>query len=167
MVLSTYYNQEKKCLKVSAGLLMYRLKSGAHEVFLVHPGGPLFANKDEGVWSIPKGEIEEGEDFLNAAIREFAEETGIRPKGEFFSLGTIKQKGGKTVHAWAFEGDRDEGEPIKSNTFKMEWPPHTGRKREFPEVDRGGFFAVEIAKQKINPAQVALIGRLQALLGVS
>jgi predicted NUDIX family NTP pyrophosphohydrolase len=156
--------EKPKRKKVSAGLLMYRIKSGLLEVFLVHPGGPFFAKKDEGVWSIPKGEIEAEEDFLKAAIREFEEETGLKPSGEFLPLGTIKQKGGKTVYAWAFKGDRNENQPIQSNTFRIEWPPHSGKQKEFPEIDRAEFFEVETAKRKINPAQIILIERLQSLL---
>ena len=150
--------------KVSAGLLMYRIKSGLLEVFLVHPGGPFFAKKDEGVWSIPKGEIEAEEDFLKAAIREFEEETGLKPTGEFLPLGKIKQKGGKIVYAWAFKGDCDENQPIQSNTFRIEWPPHSGKQKEFPEIDRAEFFEAETAKRKINPAQIILIERLQSFL---
>jgi len=149
---------------VSAGLLMYRLKGGTLEIFLCHPGGPFFAKKNEGVWSIPKGEVEADEDLLQTALREFEEETGIKPEGEFISLGHIKQKNGKIVHAWAFVGDWSEDKAIKSNTFTLEWPPQSGQKQEFPEIDQGVFFESETAKQKINPAQVALIERLQTLL---
>ena len=151
--------------KVSAGLLMYRLRDGgALEIFLCHPGGPFFAHKDAGVWSIPKGEVDADENLLQTALREFEEETGIKPEGEYLPLGKIKQKNGKIVHAWAFAGDWDKNEPIRSNTFTMEWPPHSGQKQEFPEIDQGAFFEIEIAKQKINPAQALLIERLQILL---
>lgn len=150
--------------KESAGLLMFRKKRGGLQVFLVHPGGPFWAKKEEGAWSIPKGEFGGDEPPLEAAIREFKEEIGVEPKGEFLELGSVKQKGGKTVHAWAFEGDYDETRPVKSNTFTMEFPPGSGRVREFPEIDRAAFFDAEIAKQKINPAQVELIEKLQKRL---
>jgi predicted NUDIX family NTP pyrophosphohydrolase len=148
--------------RVSAGLLMYRLRGGA-EVLLVHPGGPFFRNKDEGVWSIPKGEIEAGEDLLDAARREFEEETGVEPSGPFTALSPVKQKGGKTVHAWAFAGDCDPA-AIVSNTFTMEWPPKSGRQAEFPETDKAQFFDLAEAKRKINAAQAALIDQLQEIL---
>jgi predicted NUDIX family NTP pyrophosphohydrolase len=157
-------NQKQHHSPVSAGLLMYRLKGGALEIFLCHPGGPFFAKKNEGVWSIPKGEVEADEDLLQTALREFEEEIGIKPEGEFISLGHIKQKNGKIVHVWAFAGDWDEDKAIKSNSFTLEWPPHSGQNQEFPEIDQGAFFETEPAKQKINPAQVALIDRLQTLL---
>src|SRR5271168_4872722 len=118
----------------SAGLLMYRVRDGKLQVFLAHPGGPHFTHKDDGCWTIPKGEPEPDEDLLDAAKREFQEETGILPTGPFIRLTPVKQKGGKIVHAWAFKGDWD-GE-IVSNTFSMEWPPKSGRKAEFPEIDR-------------------------------
>lgn len=157
-------NQKQHHSKVSAGLLVYRLNGSALEIFLGHPGGPFFAKKDAGVWGIPKGEVAGDEDLLQTALREFEEETGIKPKGEYLSLGHIKQKNGKIVHAWAFAGDWDKNKPIRSNTFTMEWPPHSGQKQEFPEIDQGAFFDSETAKQKINPAQVALVERLQTLL---
>ncbi len=143
----------------SAGILLYRKKNGVLRVFLIHPGGPFFAKKDAGAWSIPKGEIGEGEDPLAAGRREFEEETGCRPEGRFIPLLPITQKGGKTVLAWAVEGDCDPG-TIKSNTFTLEWPPKSGRMREFPEADRAGWFTIEEAKQKINPAQAALLEEL-------
>ena len=149
----------------STGLLMFRRRAGGVEVFLVHPGGPFFARKDLGVWSIPKGEIEPGEDPLEVARREFREETGQSVEGcsrggPLIPLGSVRQTGGKTVEAWAFEGDWPDGAVLESNTFTMEWPPRSGRTREFPEVDRGEFFPVAVAKQKVNPAQVAFIDRL-------
>lgn len=150
--------------RVSAGLLMYRRSGGALEVFLAHPGGPFFAKKDAGVWSIPKGEIEEGDDALETARREFREETGIPPGAELLPLGTVRQKGGKLVHAWAFAGDVEQGQPCASNTFTIEWPPGSGRRCEFPEIDRVAFFDLETARRKINPAQAAFIDRLVALL---
>jgi predicted NUDIX family NTP pyrophosphohydrolase len=126
--------------KVSAGLLMYRFRSGILEVYLAHPGGPLFTRKDDGYWSIPKGEPPEGEALPDAAIREFEEETGLKPHGPFIQLGSIRQKGGKVVHAWAFEGDCDDPQPICSNLFDMEWPPRSGKMQSFPEMDRAQFF---------------------------
>lgn len=135
---------------------------------MVHPGGPLWAKKDLGVWSIPKGELDDDHpdgDYLATAKREFAEETGFPPpEGEFIALGSIKQKGGKIVHAWACAGDIDT-QAIKSNLFSMEWPPHSGREQSFPEIDRGEFFTIEEAMLKIKPAQIDLLLRLQESLG--
>jgi predicted NUDIX family NTP pyrophosphohydrolase len=145
--------------KTSAGILLYKKVQGALQVFLVHPGGPYFARKDEGVWSIPKGEIDEGEDPLAAARREFEEETGCRPEGGLIPLSPVKQKGGKTVLSWSVEGGCDAG-TISSNTFTIEWPTGSGRMQEYPEVDRAGWFTVEEAKRKIHPAQAALIDEL-------
>jgi len=154
--------------KTSAGLILYREMGGKLEVLLVHPGGPLWAKKDTGVWSIPKGELDEGQpggDYLATAKREFAEETGFPPPtGEFISLGSITQKGGKIIHAWACKGDVDT-KAIKSNKFSMEWPPRSGREQLFPEIDRGEFYAIEEAKQKINPAQIDFLLRLQEAAG--
>jgi predicted NUDIX family NTP pyrophosphohydrolase len=147
----------------SAGLLPFRRRAGALEVFLVHPGGPFWAKKDQGAWSIPKGEYEPGEDPLAAARREFAEETGIVPEGDFVALTPLRQRGGKIVRAFAFESDLDP-ETIKSNTFVMEWPPRSGRHQEFPEVDRAGWFTVDAAKQKLLAAQVGLVEELARLL---
>ena len=144
---------------ISAGLLMYRVREGQFEVLLVHPGGPFFKNKDAGAWSIPKGEVEPDEDLLVTAQREFQEEIGIAPSGPFVALTPVKQKGGKTVHAWAFEGDCDPGE-IVSNTFEIEWPPKSSKMVTFPEVDRAEFFGSVAARLKINAAQVALIDEL-------
>lgn len=149
--------------KLSAGLLMYRIRKGDVEVLLVHPGGPFFRNKDEGAWSIPKGEIEPEEDLLAAAQREFDEETSVKPTGPFISLPSVKQKGGKTVHAWAFKSDCDTT-AIKSNTFTMEWPPKSGRQTEFPEIDQAEFFDLETARRKINAGQMGLINELQQIL---
>jgi predicted NUDIX family NTP pyrophosphohydrolase len=142
--------------RVSAGLLMYRVRDGQLQVLLVHPGGPFFKNKDEGAWSIPKGEVEPDEDLLETARREFQEEIGLAPTGPFIALKPVKQKAGKIVHAWAFEGDCDPT-AIVCNTFIMEWPPKSGKRVEFPEVDRAEFFNVAEAKRKINAAQAALI----------
>jgi predicted NUDIX family NTP pyrophosphohydrolase len=135
------------------------------EVLLVHPGGPFFRNKDDGAWSIPKGETTEGEDMLGRARIEFEEELGIpAPAVRTIELGSIKQNGGKIVHAWAVEGDLDENFKLVSNTFNIEWPPRSGRMSEFPEIDRAEFFSLPMAKQKINPAQVAFLDRLNDLL---
>jgi len=133
------------------------------QVFLVHPGGPFFTKKDEGAWSVPKGELDEGEDALAAARREFEEETGCRAEGTFIPLSPVTQKNGKIVLAWAMEGDCD-ADAIRSNTFALEWPPKSGRVRDFPEVDRAGWFTVDEAKKKSNPAQAALVDELLAKL---
>jgi Predicted NTP pyrophosphohydrolase len=150
--------------KTSAGILLYRIRNGALEFLLVHPGGPFWKNKDAGAWTIPKGEIADNEDALAAAKREFEEELGFKPGGPFIELTPIKQKAGKTVHAWAFEGDCDPSQ-IKSNTFSLEWPPKSGKQAEFPEVDRADFFNLEGAKTKINPAQIPLLEELQCRIG--
>jgi predicted NUDIX family NTP pyrophosphohydrolase len=150
--------------RISAGLLMYRLQDGTLQVLLAHPGGPYFTKKDDGAWSIPKGEIEPGEDSLEAAKREFQEEIGVTPTGPFIALTPIKQKGGKIVHAWAFEGNCDPTATV-SNTFTMEWPPRSGKQMEFPEVDRVDFFDVAVAKRKIKDAQEALIDELERIVG--
>ena len=149
--------------RVSAGLLMYRIRDGKFQVLLAHPGGPLFKNKDDDTWTIPKGELDPGEDMLEAAQREFEEETGIKPNGPFIALTPIKQKGGKMVHAWAFEGDCDPTK-IVSNTFTMEWPPKSGRQMEFPEIDRADFFDMELAAKKIKAAQMPLVEECQQLV---
>jgi predicted NUDIX family NTP pyrophosphohydrolase len=148
----------------SAGLLMFRRGSISFEFLLVHPGGPFWKNKDEGAWTIPKGELQSEEDLLTRAQIEFEEELGTKPSGNFVRLGSIKQKGGKTVHAWAFEGDLPEKFEPKSNTFQVEWPPRSGKLRDFPEVDRAEFFPEEVARRKINPAQVPFFDRLIAAL---
>ena len=149
--------------RISAGLLMSRILNGKLQVLLAHPGGPFFKNKDEGAWTIPKGEIEPGEDLLEAARREFEEETGITPTGPFIALTPIKQKGGQIVHVWWFKGDCDPAQ-IVSNTFTMEWPPHSGREVEFPEIDRADFFDVAEASRKIQAGQGALIVELQRIV---
>lgn len=147
--------------KQSAGILLYRLAGDELQVFLVHPGGPFFKNKDDGSWSIPKGEFAEDEDSLDAGRREFLEETGQTIDGDFIRLTPIQQKGGKTVYAWAVEGDIDH-ESIVSNLFEIEWPPRSGRKQTFPEIDRAGWFDLETAKKKINTAQVDIVNELQS-----
>jgi predicted NUDIX family NTP pyrophosphohydrolase len=148
--------------KQSAGLLLYRIENEL-QVLLVHPGGPFFRNKDEGAWTIPKGEIQPGEDPLEAARREFQEETGACPDGPLLGLQPIKQKGGKIVHAWAIRGNLDPA-AIVSNTFRLEWPPKSGRITEFPEVDRAQWFTLDQARQKINAAQIPLLDELQQKL---
>jgi len=147
--------------KQSAGLLMVRRRSGRVEVLLVHPGGPLWTRRD--VWGLPKGEYEPGEDPLQAARREFEEETGFVATGEFYALGQITQRSGKVVHAWAFEGDCDPA-ALVSNPFTMEWPPHSGRVTQFPEVDRAEWMPLDEARQRIVPAQVPLLDALEQLL---
>lgn len=149
--------------KVSAGLLMYRRHDGKLEVLLVHPGGPFFKNRDEGAWSIPKGLVVGDEDLLSAAIREFEEETGLHPRGPFLALRPIIQKSGKIVHAWAFEGDCDPAR-IRSNTFEIEWPPRSGKKQVFPEIDKAEFFDLPTARKKILPAQLPFLDELEAQL---
>jgi predicted NUDIX family NTP pyrophosphohydrolase len=152
---------------VSAGLLLYRVRDGSPEILLVHPGGPFFAKKDDGAWSIPKGEVAPGEDLLAAARREFAEETGLAEdqtmNGPFVALGQVRQQSGKIVHAWACAGDCDPA-AVRSNTFEIEWPPRSGQRQSFPEVDRGAFFDLETARRKINPAQASFLDRLNAAL---
>jgi predicted NUDIX family NTP pyrophosphohydrolase len=149
--------------KESAGLLLYRLRDGALEVFLVHPGGPFWAKKDEGAWTIPKGELSPGEDSSAAALREFSEETGHQLDGDLRSLPSIRQAGGKTVRAWALEGDLDPA-ALTSNDFEMEWPPRSGKRQRFPEVDRGAWFDFDTARTRINKGQAGLLDALAALL---
>ncbi|HEY6206531.1 MAG TPA: NUDIX domain-containing protein [Chthoniobacterales bacterium] len=150
-----------KTSSVSAGLLMFRRKDASLEVLLVHPGGPFWKNKDDGAWSIPKGEAAPGEDLLTRAQIEFEEELGLKPQGDWLPLGSIKQKGGKTVHGWAFQGDLPQLFELKCNTFAIEWPPRSGKMREFPEVDRAEFFSEEVARGKINAAQIPFLDRLR------
>ena len=149
--------------QVSAGLLLYRRRGESLEVFLVHPGGPLWARKDLGVWSIPKGLVDQNENALDAAKREFHEETGFTASGEFILLTPVKLKSGKVVQAWTVEADCDAA-AARSNTFSMEWPPRSGIQREFPEVDRAAWFALEEAKTKITQGQAALLEELQKTL---
>jgi predicted NUDIX family NTP pyrophosphohydrolase len=150
-------------VKISAGLLLFRRASAGLEVFLAHPGGPFWSHKDAGAWTIPKGVIEPGEEPLAAAIREFEEETGVRPEGPFRPLGSIRQKAGKEIHAWAWEGEADPGS-VTSNMARTEWPRGSGRWLTFPEVDRCDWFDPRTAREKINPAQAELIARLEAAL---
>jgi predicted NUDIX family NTP pyrophosphohydrolase len=151
-------------VKRSAGILLHRTRDGVLEVLLVHPGGPYWAKKDAGAWSIPKGEYEDGDDPEECARREFEEELGTPLPGdaELTALGTVKLKSGKQVTAFAVEGDLDAG-AVTSNTFTMEWPPRSGRMQEFPEADRAGWFGLEEAREKLNPAQAELLVRLTAL----
>ena len=149
----------------SAGILLYRLSGDEPEVLIVHPGGPFWARKDAGAWSIPKGEYDDTEEPLACALREFEEETGtaIDPR-EPIELGSVTQKSGKNVSAWAAEGDLD-ADAIKSNTFRTQWPPDSGRWATFPEVDRAGWFSFDVAREKLNPAQTAFVDRLEERLG--
>lgn len=142
---------------------MYRVHDGELQFLLVHPGGPFWKNKDLGVWTIPKGEPSAGEELITAAKREFREELGIEPQGKLLELAPIKQKGGKIVHAWAFEGDCDPSQ-IRSNVFQMEWPPRSGRQVSFPEVDKAEWFGMAEASTRINPAQIPLLEQIQRLL---
>jgi predicted NUDIX family NTP pyrophosphohydrolase len=146
--------------QISAGILMYHFQDGILEVFLAHPGGPFFRNKNYGVWTIPKGMPEKDEDLFSAALREFEEETGLKPGGDFISLDFIKQKGGKIVHAWAVEGDLPGDFKLRSNFFVMPGSSASGQLKKFPEIDKVEFFPVAIAKEKIIPAQIPLIERL-------
>ncbi len=151
--------------KISAGILLFRRRDGGAEVMLVHPGGPFWAKKDAGSWSIPKGLADEGEDLLAAAKREFLEETGMAADGDFLDLGAHKQLGGKTIVAWAYEGDFD-ATTLRSNTFSLEWPPRSGKTAEFPEVDRAAWHSIDEALEKISKGQTsilaALVKRLEA-----
>ncbi len=149
--------------KRSAGLLLYRESRGAPEVLLVHPGGPFWARKDDGAWSIPKGEFEDDEEPLAAARRECAEETGTAVEGDFIELRPVRLPSGKIVHAWAVRADFDPAQ-LRSNTFSLEWPPKSGQLREFPEVDRAAWFTLEQARAKIQPGQRPLLDQLDALV---
>lgn len=146
-------------MKKSAGILLYRIIKKQPEVLLVHPGGPFFKNKDEGSWSVPKGEFDDDEDALDAAKREFKEETGFSCSGNFLQLTPVKLKSGKTVYAWALEKDIDTSK-IKSNEFKIEWPPKSSKQQSFPEIDKAQWFSPAEAKKKINAAQAAFIDEL-------
>ena len=151
-------------MKTSAGILLYRRRSGELEVLLAHPGGPYWVKRDLGAWTIPKGEIGTGEDPLAAARREFAEETGVIPGEPALALAPIRQRAGQVVHAWAIEGDCDAG-AITSNRFTVEWPPRSGKTAEFPEIDRAGWFTLDEARRRILEAQVPLLDELQQRLG--
>ncbi len=157
--------QMPKSNKVSAGLLLYRRQNGEPEFLLVHLGGPFWAKKDEGAWFLPKGEVNPGEDEKTAALREFREETGldVHPALELVSLGTVKHKSGKTVHAWALEGDCDPG-ALRSNMFEVECPPRSGKKQMFPEIDRAAFFTKDAAETKMHPTEFEFLSRLVRLL---
>ncbi len=150
-------------MKKSAGILLYRITNTGTELFLVHPGGPFWKNKDLGAWSIPKGEFTDEEEPLSAAKREFLEETGFACEGDFKALSPLKQKSGKMVYAWALEKDLDAS-TIQSNNFDMEWPPKSGRMQSFPEVDKGAWFSPSVAKEKIIPLQAGFIDELVGLL---
>jgi predicted NUDIX family NTP pyrophosphohydrolase len=150
----------------SAGLLLFRRRAGGPEVFLVHPGGPFWAGKDEHAWSIPKGEFAGDEDPLTAARREFAEETGLSAEGTFIALSPCKQPGGKIVHAFAVEADCDPA-AVKSNMFSMEWPPRSGRRQEFPEIDRAAWFPLADARMKAHKGQIALLDELERVVAMS
>ena len=143
---------------------MFRQQGGKLEVLLVHPGGPFWAGKSEGAWTIPKGEAAPGENLLERARIEFEEELGVAPNGNWIPLGSVKQRGGKNVHAWAFAGDLPANFTPRSNLFEMEWPPRSGKRASFPEIDRAEFFAAEAAREKINAAQVVFIDRLREAL---
>ncbi|MGD8426591.1 MAG: NUDIX domain-containing protein [Balneolaceae bacterium] len=145
--------------KISAGILIF-LRKPHLQLLLAHPGGPYWWNKDEGAWSVPKGEVEEGENLFEAAKREFREEIGIKPEGNFIDLGSVKQKGGKKVHVWALEYQIPDNFIFESNLFEIEWPPNSGKKEVFPEIDRIEYFGPFEARKKINPSQVAFINRL-------
>jgi len=153
----------RRTKNVSAGLLAFRRQNGL-EVLLAHPGGPFWAKKDDGVWTIPKGHVEPGADLFATAQREFVEETGLEPKGEFIALSPVKQKNGKIVHAWAFEADLDLA-GFASNAFEMEWPPRSGHRQSFPEIDRIAYFPLPVARTKILPYQRPLLEELAAKLG--
>jgi predicted NUDIX family NTP pyrophosphohydrolase len=151
-------------IKQSAGILMYRIEERALKVLLVHPGGPYWMKKDQGAWTVPKGEFEaKDEEPLQAAKREFKEETGFTVDGPFIALGSVRQRSGKIVYAWAAEGDCD-AEGITSNAFSLEWPPNSGKQQEFPEVDKAGWFSVDETRIKIKPEQYAFVERLQEIL---
>jgi predicted NUDIX family NTP pyrophosphohydrolase len=149
--------------KISAGIILFRFQNRILQVFLVHPGGPFWAKKDLGAWSIPKGLLDQDENPLAAAQREFREETGFTVSGNFLQLKPVKQKSGKVIHAWAVESDWNPTE-MKSNTFSLEWPPRSGKQKEFPEVDRAAWFDIKEAKERIIPGQLGLLEELQQIL---
>jgi predicted NUDIX family NTP pyrophosphohydrolase len=152
--------------RTSAGILLYRRRGGGLEVLLAHPGGPFFVRRDDGVWTIPKGEPETGEELLAAALRELREEVGCEAREPLIALGSIVQRGGKTVHAWACESDHDErSAPLPPCTFELEWPPRSGQRRSFPEIDRVAYFPLELARKKILEAQGVFLARLEEAIG--
>lgn len=155
-----------KPVPTSAGLLMYRMRDGGIEVYLAHPGGPFFRYRDDGHWTIPKGELLPGESLLDAAIREFGEETGIESHGNYIPLGSIRQRGGKTVHGWAFEGDCPAGHVHRCNSYDLEWPPRSGKWASYPEIDRAGFFTLVEARRKMKDTQFPFLDRLVAAVRV-
>jgi predicted NUDIX family NTP pyrophosphohydrolase len=158
-------DRSKRSARLSAGILLFREREGGLEVLLGHPGGPFFAKKDEGFWTVLKGEADPDEELRAVARREFAEETGHQaPDGTMLELGEIRQRGGKTVVAWALAGDLNPA-TARSNTFEMEWPPRSGRVHEFPEIDRVGWFDLETARRKILPAQAPFLERLERAIG--
>ena len=159
----TAARSEKKAGRVSAGLLMYRVREGKLEVLLVHLGGPYWTRKDAGAWFVPKGGVEQGEEELAAARREFQEETGMEAHEPFLELGSVYHKSGKRVVAWAFRGDGEPAE-LRSNTFQLEWPPKSGKFKEFPEIDRADFFTVAAAAKKMHPAEFELLQRLENMV---
>ncbi|MFC4212788.1 NUDIX domain-containing protein [Pedobacter lithocola] len=150
-------------MKISAGLMLFRNSGNGLEFFLVHPGGPFFAKKDEGWWTIPKGELLENEEPLAAAIREFAEETGFRPSGEYIVLNPVTQKGGKKVLCWAIDFDVDASKFV-SNTFEIEWPPRSGKMKVYPEVDKANWFSYEEASRLINERQIAFLNQIKTIV---
>lgn len=152
--------------RISAGVLVYRLSTGVLEVFLVHPGGPFWAKRDRGAWSIPKGEVEEGEDMLQTAKREFREETGLPIDGDFIALTPLRQSGGKVVHAWAVQGEIDPSR-VKSNMFALKWPPRSGAQQQFPEIDKAEWFAIPEALERLLPGQHGFLAELERKLGIA
>lgn len=158
-VKSTLTGSRNRRSKQSAGLILYRVNGSVVEVLLAHPGGPFWRRRDDGAWTIPKGEVEPGEDTLIAARREFAEETGYRPGGDGLALGSIRQPGGKTVHVWAIEGDWEPSQ-LTSDSFSIEWPPRSGRIQSFPEIDRADWFSLAEARRKILKGQAQFLSRL-------
>jgi predicted NUDIX family NTP pyrophosphohydrolase len=164
-IMSSNQPPRAKRSRISAGLLMYRVRDGQLEVFLAHPGGPFFVHKDDGHWTIPKGEVAPGEELRATAVREFNEEVGLKPSGEFVPLGSIQQKGGKIVHAWAFRGEWAEDRVHRCNTFAMEWPPASGKTQQFPEIDRVGFFSAREARKKMKETQHPFLDRLMEAVG--
>jgi len=158
--LNTMVEKIEPMKKQSAGLIMFRIRNGVLEALLAHPGGPFWQKKDIGAWTIPKGEIEKAADPLMTAQREFEEETGLKATGPFYPLGSVVQKSRKTIHAWAFRGNCDPS-AIRSNLVEIEWPPRSGRKFTIPEIDRAAFFSLGETSQKLNPAQVPFLIRLE------